>query len=78
MVLNTRQFNIHEDIGKTNSEKDRQLVQSLNNDQNHEQSAIVINQSQLDYLKLRIDMLKKESEKKDVTKSIEEAKNRSI
>jgi len=82
LVLNTRQFTILEDTVKDgkalNSEKDRQLIQSLNNDHNHEQSAIIINQGQLDYLKLRIDLLKKESEKKDLTKNIEEAKNRSI
>lgn len=82
LVLNTRQFTILEDTVKDgkapNSEKDRQLIQSLNNDANHEQSAIIINQGQLDYLKLRIDLLKKESEKKDLTKNIEEAKNRSI
>jgi len=49
LVLNTRQFTILEDgAGKSNSEKDKQLIQNLNNDQNHEQSAIIINQGQLD------------------------------
>jgi len=49
LVLNTRQFTILEDKeGKSSSDRDKQITQSLNNDQNHEQSAIIINQSQLD------------------------------
>jgi hypothetical protein len=47
LVLNTRQFNLM-DSGKAGGASDQQLMQSLNNDSNHEQSAIIINQSQLD------------------------------
>lgn len=43
LVLNTRQFTTLEE-----DTKDKQLIQSLNNEKNHEQSAIIINQSQLD------------------------------
>lgn len=43
LVLNTRQFTILED-----KDKDKQIAQSLNNETNHEQSAIVINSSQLE------------------------------
>lgn len=80
VVMNTKQFTILEDKDqKGGSDKDKQIAQSLNNDQNHEMSAIVINQSQLDYLRNRIEMLKVEAFKKDSTsKIIEEAKNRSI
>ena len=78
LVLNSRQFNLMEDSGKAGGEMDRQLMQSLNNYQNHEQSAIIINLSQLYLLKYRIDLLKMESDKKDLTKNIEEAKNKSI
>lgn len=49
LVLNTRQFTILEDKdGKSSRDVDKQIVQSLNNDANHEQSAIIINQGQLD------------------------------
>jgi len=78
--MNTKQFTILEDKDqKGGSDKDKYIAQSLNNDQHHEMSAIVINQSQLDYLRNRIEMLKVEAFKKDSTsKIIEEAKNRSI
>jgi hypothetical protein len=58
-----------EDSGKAGGEMDRQLMQFLNNYENHEQSAIIINLSQLYLLKYMIDLLKKESAKKDLTKT---------